>query len=174
MAETDPKVFFHPPKPTPPSASRPPVNRPSPLRQTAPPNTAEPVGLAALLPTGLLPALADSQRALWLAIGGAALLLAVFVFGKFFSALLIVVGLILWVVSPFLGAAIWKRKQGSVWVGALFGLLLGPLVLLMLLATPSTRRCPMCASLIPKVARVCGQCRQELVPSSSSVSLKPQ
>jgi hypothetical protein len=67
--------------------------------------------------------------------------------------------LVLWIISPLMGAMIWPRKGGHAGIGVLGDLFLGPLVLLMCFANPTTKKCPTCARKIPKEARVCGQCR---------------
>jgi predicted amidophosphoribosyltransferase len=47
-------------------------------------------------------------------------------------------------------------------IGFLAGLFLGPFVLLMLFADSGKKKCPACATWIPKEAKVCAQCRQEV------------
>ena len=100
---------------------------------------------------------------MWFAIGGVGVVVALLVLrpvGLGPIELLIIV--LLWLVSPLVGAMIWQRKGGSAVIGFLAGLLLGPFVLLMLLADPGKKKCPACASWIPKEAKVCGQCRKEM------------
>ena len=102
---------------------------------------------------------------MWFAIGAAGLIVVLLVLrplGLGVLELLIIGLVLLWLLSPLVGALIWQRKGGSAVIGFLAGLFLGPFVLLMLLADPGKRKCPACASWIPKEAKVCGQCRQEL------------
>jgi hypothetical protein len=102
------------------------------------------------------------SKTMRLVLGAAGLLVALLVLARVGFGLLVVALVVLWLVSPLVGALIWQRKGGSAVIGFLGGLFLGPLVLLMLLADPGKKKCPACASRIPKEAKVCGQCRQEV------------
>jgi hypothetical protein len=92
----------------------------------------------------------------------AGILIALLVLSRVALRLLVIGLVVLWLVSPLVGATIWQRKGGNGVIGFFAGLLLGPFVLLMLLADPGKRKCPACASWIPKEAKVCGQCRLEV------------
>jgi hypothetical protein len=146
--------------PTPPTAfRRPPAPPPltSPLRPRG----------AATLPTAS--PVADTiggVPVLGWAVGGAAALVAVAALGvSGLTGLFWMAAALLWLLSPLVGIWIWKSKGGHWFPGLLGGVFLGPLVLLMLLAQPTVIPCPQCGLRVPKVAKVCGHCRAELVPA---------
>lgn len=58
-----------------------------------------------------------------------------------------------------------KKKGFSVVGGALGGLILGPLAVLLFLVSGDRRKCPNCAEMISKEAKVCPKCRCEVVPA---------
>jgi hypothetical protein len=102
---------------------------------------------------------------MWFAIGVVVLLVVILTFrpvGLGIFELLVIGLVVLWLVSPLVGALIWQRRGGSAVIGFLGGLCLGPLVFLMLLADSGKKKCPACATWIPKEAKVCAQCRQEV------------
>ena len=76
-----------------------------------------------------------------------------------FDALLGLSVLVVWFISPLIGAMIWLRKGGHAGIGVLGRLFRGPRALLRFFADRTTKTCPTCAGKIPTAARVCGPCR---------------
>lgn len=143
MSDSGPKPVFR--RPTPPAATK-----------SAAPSVTRAAGAR---PKGIEP------KTMRVVIGAAGLLVGLLVLGRIGlgPVELLIVGLVLlWLSSPLVGALIWQRRGGNAVIGFLGGLFLGPLVLLMLVADPGKKKCPACATWIPKEAKVCGQCRQEL------------
>lgn len=50
------------------------------------------------------------------------------------------IAFLLWLLSPLIGAKLWKRKGGAESIGCLAGLMLGPLVILLAAAKPSEKK----------------------------------
>lgn len=144
--------------------SKPVFRRPTPTAATTRP-AARAAVRAVEAPTIEAPTKGIDPKIMRLALGAAGLLvllLALRPFGLGVLELLIIGIVLLWLVSPLVGALIWQRRGGSGVIGFLGGLCLGPFVLLMSLADSGKKKCPACASWIPKEAKVCGQCRQEV------------
>jgi hypothetical protein len=97
----------------------------------------------------------------WSLVGTGTILLVVGLVhvGVSFEALLGLSVLVLWLISPLIGAMIWLRKGGHAGIGVLGRLFRGPRALLMFFANRTTKKCPTCAGKIPKATRVCGPCR---------------
>ena len=66
--------------------------------------------------------------------------------------------LLVWILFGFIGLAIGLKKGINPALALLGGILLGPLSLLMIFVTPEGKKCPKCAEMIKKEAKVCKHC----------------
>jgi hypothetical protein len=63
-----------------------------------------------------------------------------------------------WVVLGLVGATLLRSRGMKPSAAFAVGLLLGPFSLLVAVATPTSKKCPMCAELVKKDALVCKHC----------------
>jgi hypothetical protein len=70
---------------------------------------------------------------------------------------------LIWLIFGFLAAAVYRNKNRSALTGFLAGAILGPLGLVLALASSDNMaRCPMCAEKVQPKAFVCKHCGHEL------------
>lgn len=73
--------------------------------------------------------------------------------------------LVIWLVCAVVAASIYAQKRRSALLGFLAGLILGPLGVVLALASGRghTARCPFCQETIDKKASICPRCRSSLM-----------
>lgn len=67
----------------------------------------------------------------------------------------------LWLLFGFVGLVMGPKYGYSQLVGFIAGALLGPFVLLMPFTAGGSKKCPFCASMVPREAIVCAKCQRE-------------
>ena len=78
---------------------------------------------------------------------------------EFFGTAFFIMYAVMFIIAIIIGS-----QKGHTFVGAVFGFLLGPLGVLLLLAIPASNRkpCPLCRELIYKDAIRCPRCTSDL------------